>query len=131
VGWKGGGGFRFQKLTETVFMPGGSLNPKVTFKALAAHVWWRETGKPLVGQSESPLLGVHEGTAIYLLYNGILGDRRPAGGNILTLGILKLIPEHSGPRVIFAEAPRITEGSRKRLGIRFRQIPYDLGGLHA
>ncbi len=37
LGWKGGGGFRFKKLGETVFRPDGSLSPSVTFKALAAH----------------------------------------------------------------------------------------------
>jgi site-specific DNA-methyltransferase (adenine-specific)/adenine-specific DNA-methyltransferase len=33
----------------------------------------------------SPLLGIHEGRAIYLLYNGILKDKSVADGNVLTL----------------------------------------------
>ena len=33
----------------------------------------------------SPLLGVHNGAAYYLLYNGILKDKSVAGGNVLML----------------------------------------------
>ena len=43
---------------------------------------------PSEGKFESPLLGVHKGTAYYLLYNGILGDKRPNGGNVLTGPVL-------------------------------------------
>ena len=46
-----------------------------------AGFWMRETGTALPAAQASgpmPLLGVHEGTAYYLLFNGILGDKRPA-----------------------------------------------------
>ncbi len=131
VGWKGGGGFRFSKLGETVFQPDGSLNPKVSFKALAAHVWWRETGRPLSDIPATPFIGTHEGKAFYLLYNGILGDKRPEAGNVLTPKVLSQLPASEGQKVIFAEACLIPARNLERLGIIFRQIPYDLGGLHA
>ena len=38
------------------------------------------------------MMGVYEGTAYVLLYNGILGDRRPAGGNVLTANVLAPLP---------------------------------------
>jgi len=68
------------QLGETVFQPDGSLNPKVSFNALAAHIWWRETGTPMSTATTTPLLGTHDGKAYYLLYNGILGDKRPEAG---------------------------------------------------
>ena len=46
----------------------------------------------------TPLLGVHEGRGIYLLFNGILGDKRPASGNVLTNEVLATIERYSGPR---------------------------------
>ncbi len=131
VGWKGGGGFRFVDLGETVFRPDGSLNPKVSFKALAAHIWWRETGAPRADAPDTPLIGVHEGTAYYLLYNGILGDKRPEVGNVLTPALLSALPAAEGRKVVFAEACLIPARNLERLGIVFRQVPYDLGGLHA
>jgi len=131
VSWKGGGGFRFVKLGETVFQPDGSLNPKVSFKSLAAHIWWRETGNPLADTPKTPLIGTHEGKAFYLLYNGILGDKRPEAGNVLTPTVLSKLPTSEGQKVIFAEACLIPARNLERLGIIFRQVPYDLGGLHA
>jgi adenine-specific DNA-methyltransferase len=132
VGWKGGGGFRFTKLGETLFDAFGRLNPKVKFVDLAAFVWWRETKAPAFGGSvntSSPLLGIHEGRGIYLLYNGILGDKRPIGGNVLTSAVLALLPKHSGERIIYAEATTYSPSSLAQKGITFKQIPYDLGSL--
>ncbi len=130
VGWRGGGGFRFAVLGETVFQSEGSLNPKVSFKALAAHIWWRETGSPFTGDITTPFLGVHDGKGFYLLYNGILGDRRPEAGNVLTPELLARLSACEGQKVVFAEACLIPERNLERLGVIFRQIPYDLGGLH-
>lgn len=131
VGWKGGGGFRIAKLGETIFKPDGSLDPKVSFKALAAHIWWRETGAPLSTDPTTPLIGSHEGRTYYLLYNGILGDKRPEAGNILTPTTLSQLPVSDGQKIIFAEACLIPNRNLERLGVIFRQVPYDLGGIHA
>ena len=43
------------------------------------------------------------GVAYYLLYNGILGDKRVNGGNVLTSKIFDGLPEHTGPKVIYGE----------------------------
>jgi hypothetical protein len=47
-----------------------------------------------------------------LLYNGILGDRRPAGGNVLTGAVLDalkaLLPDHAGPWIVFGESCRLS-----------------------
>jgi adenine-specific DNA-methyltransferase len=72
------------------------------------------------------LLGRHNGTAYYLLYNGILGDKRPDGGNVLTAKVLNELPSFDGQKVIYGEACRIGATRLKDLGIIFKQTPYDL-----
>ena len=126
VAWQGGGGFRFYRLGETVFDEFGTIKTEIGFHALAAHIWFMETRLPLAGQAKSPLLGVHNGAAYYLLYNGILGDRRPQGGNVLTGAVLKSLPAHDGPRVIYGETTRFGAARLEAEGITFKQIPYDV-----
>jgi adenine-specific DNA-methyltransferase len=127
VGWEGGGGFRYYTLGAPVFDENGQINPAITFEHLAAHVWFAETGVARSSRAmKSPLLGVHEGVAYYLLYNGILGDKRPDGGNVLTWLLLSELPEHNGPKVIYGEASRINAERLREHQITFRQTPYDI-----
>lgn len=129
VDWQGGGGFRFYTLGEPVFLADGGINPAVRFAALAAYLWHFETGEPAAQAFTTPFLGIHEGVAYYLLYNGILGDRRPQGGNVLTASTLAHLLEtypHDGPKVIYGETTRIGEARRHAERIEFRQIPYDV-----
>jgi adenine-specific DNA-methyltransferase len=132
VNWSGGGGFRFFQLGELVFLAEGGINPEIRFATLAAWVWYQETRTPWApgaGSDPTPCLGVHEGTAVYLLYNGILGDRRPQGGNVLTgplLATLDTSGPPAGPRVIYGESCRLSSARLKARGIVFKQIPYDI-----
>jgi len=127
VGWQGGGGFRFFRLGEAVFDAYGAINPEVTFEALAAHVWFSETGTPARRDGrKSPLLGVHNGTAYYLLYNGILGDRRTAGGNVLNSAVYASLPPFDGPKVIYGEWCPWGAERLKRERVAFKQTPYDV-----
>ena len=129
VNWQGGGGFRFHTLGEPVFDADGGIHPSVRFASLAAFLWHFETGEPARQVFESPLLGAHEGTAYYLLYNGILGDRRPQGGNVLTSAVLAHLDtlcSHTGPRVVYGETTRLGEARLREAGITFKQIPYDI-----
>lgn len=130
VDWHGGGGFRFYTLGEPVFDADGAINPAVRFAPLAAYLWHFETRQPAAQTFNSPLLGVHEGTAIYLLYNGILGDQRPEGGNVLTLAVLKhleLLHPHDGPRIVYGECTRLLSQARLQAAdVTFKQIPYDI-----
>ncbi len=134
--WQGGGGFSFYTLGSPVFDDQGFLNADVKFKDLASYVWWLETKAALnqTEQFDNPFLGIHEGTAYYLLYNGILGDRRPNGGNVLTVPILNYLNEchaHEGKRVIIGEASRLGAARLEALNIEFKQIPYSLYGNKA
>ncbi len=129
VGWQGGGGFSFYTLGEPAFDESGRLNPAVKFKTLAAYVWSVETGHPGIQEFASPLLGVHEGKAYFLLYNGILGDRRPEGGNVLTNPVLAHLRELNPdrlPMVVYGETSRLGPARLAAESITFKQIPYDV-----
>ena len=129
VEWQGGGGFRFHTLGEPVFDADGGIHPNVRFGPLAAYLWHFETGDAARQEFATPLLGVHNNTAYYLLYNGILGDRRPQGGNVLTSTVLAYLYEtfpHDGPRVIYGETTRLGEARLRDANIIFKQIPYDI-----
>lgn len=129
VNWLGGGGFRFCTLGEAAFDEHGRINPAVRFATLAAYVWHFETGEPGQQAFVQPLLGIHNGTAYYLLYNGILGDRRPASGNVLTHAVLQAIHDifpHAGHKVIYGETTRLGAGRLAAENITFKQIPYDV-----
>lgn len=129
VNWQGGGGFRFYRLGEAIFDAEGRINPAIRFDALAAHIWFCETGtawqKP---EQATPLLGIHNGTAIYLLYNGILGDKTVNGGNVLTTPLLKRLPAHDGAEnmLIYGETSRLGIPRLQAEGITFKQTPYDI-----
>lgn len=121
-----GGGFQFCRLSaEPLFDADGQIRADVSFAQLAEFVWFAETGTAFTGQANSPLLGVNEGRAIYLLYNGILKDRTIAGGNVLTGPVFDRLPAHAGPKVIYAAANRMG-GRAVREGITFKQTPYAL-----
>ena len=130
VNWKGGGGFRFYRLGEAVFDEEGRINPKVKFAALAAHVWFTETGRPLEGSPKKPFLGLHDGIAYGLLYNGVLGDKSVNGGNVLTSALLERLKReakgHAGPWVIYGEATRLSAERLRALRVTFKQTPYDI-----
>ena len=122
-----GGGFQFCRLSdEPLFTAEGQIRPDVTFAQFAEFVWFVETGTGFCGKADSPLLGVHEGRAVYLLYNGILKDRSVNGGNVLTGPIYESLPAHDGPKVIYAAACRMGAARLAREGIVFRQTPYAL-----
>lgn len=124
--WAGGGGFRFCRLGKVVFDEQGKINPQIRFAQLAAHVWFSETHTPLRRGTRSPMLGIHDGTAYYLLYNGILGDRRPDGGNVLTRQVLADLPPFAGPKVIYGESVRLGMERLRSAQITFKQTPYDI-----
>ena len=62
----------------------------------------------------------------YLLYNGVLGNKRIDGGNVLTSGMLRELPPFEGPKVIYGEMSRLSAERLRNERITFKQIPYDL-----
>ncbi|MEI6065962.1 MAG: site-specific DNA-methyltransferase [Methylococcaceae bacterium] len=126
VNWTGGGGFRFYRLGCELFDEYGTINPAIGFASLAAHIWYMETRTPLLTPADSPLLGIYNGTAYYLLYNGILRDRRPQSGNVLTRAVLDFLPLHDGKKIIYGETSRLGQARLDAEQITFKQIPYDV-----
>lgn len=121
-----GGGFRFCTLGTPLFDENGNIGGKVRFADLAAHIFFSESGSPIPKRATSPLLGVWEGRAIYLLFNGIMGDKN--GGNMLTPQTLRDLPKppKDAVRVIFAEGTLLSKERLAREKIEFRQIPYKI-----
>ncbi len=121
-------GFRYCTLGSPLFDESGKIAEEVTFHELSRHVYFTETGEPVRESIErqGPLLGVHSGTAIYLLYNGILGDKTPQGGNVLTRAVLSELPPHNGPKVIYGTSCRIGKERLRAEQITFKQIPYEV-----
>jgi adenine-specific DNA-methyltransferase len=123
-----GGGFRFCELGATLFDADGQIREEVKYNDLAQHVYFIEAGQPLPQNAKKhfPLLGIHNDTAVYLLYNGILKDKKANGGNVLTRAVLHSLPKHEGPKIIYGTGCLLSEEKLRELGITFRQIPYEV-----
>ena len=71
----------------------------------------------------------------YLLYNGILKDKRPASGNVLTRDVLAALlalhsttPDPTAPLLVYGEACRLGQERLKQANVTFKHIPYDVKG---
>jgi adenine-specific DNA-methyltransferase len=167
VNWSGGGGFRFMRLGEAVFDESGRIHRAVRFNTLAAFIWQQETRSAwsaALARAGTPHLGIHYEKnsneaisdarkepetpenpmpqprfALYLLYNGILKDKRPESGNVLTQAVLDaLLTLHARcceaaglqpagvPLVVYGEACRLGPERLARAGVSFRHIPHDV-----
>lgn len=134
--WQGGGSFRFCELGETIFDEFGAINPAIKFEDLAAHIWYAENYFPLPvlknNSEKSPFIGTHNGKAFYLLFNGILKDKRPNGGNVLTSLMLKELPQldefvQAGFEiVVYGEGCRLAPKKLAEYNITFKLIPHDV-----
>ena len=126
-----GSGFRYLTLGPAMTKPDTSADEAITYDDLARHVHFAETGQPMQqnGVPTPPLVGVQDGTAIYLLYGAPSGDGQARAGNVLTRDVLDGLPEPDEDvrmRVVYGEAHRLDEQEMKERGIVFRQIPYDV-----
>ena len=143
VKWNGGGGFRFYELGEPLLDERGQIAESIPYDVLAAHIWWQDTGTgwneckienvkcKIGGEIKSPVLGIHNGVAYALLYNGILHDRSVNGGNVLTRQTLGVIKEDLGlaeyrKLVVYGEWNKLGEERLEEEKIEFRQTPYDV-----
>ena len=123
-----GGGFRFCELGEPLFDEAGKIRESVRFADLARHVYFTETGEPLPRErvTKSPFIGECRGLGLYLLYNGILGDKTANGGNVLTRAILAQLPLFNGPKVIYCAGCLLGRDRLQAERITVRQTPYEI-----
>ena len=123
-----GGGFRYCQLGEPLFDEDGNIRETVSFADLARHVYFTETGQPLPQEKvlNSPFLGACRGVGIYLLYNGILGDKRANGGNVLTRAVLAQLPPYEGQKVIYCAGCLLGRERLHEERVIVRQIPYEI-----
>jgi adenine-specific DNA-methyltransferase len=124
-----GGGFDYYRLGETVFTADGKIRSTIKFKDLARHVFYSALNVPLDDDKKlgkSPLIGKHNATAVYLLYNGILKDKSAKGGNALTRKVLVKLPKHHGPKIIYGTSCRLSYETLRQNTITFKQIPYHI-----
>ena len=123
-----GGGFRYCELGEPLFDEAGKIRDSVRFADLAWHVYFTETGEPLPRERvpNLPFLGACRGVGIYLLYNGILGDKSAAGGNVLTRAVLGALPPFDGPKVIYCAGCLLGRDRLAAERIIVRQTPYEI-----
>jgi len=123
-----GGSFRYCELGEPLFDQNGKIRETVSFTDLARHVYFTETGEPLPQDTvfTSPFLGACRGVGIYLLYNGILGDKRANGGNVLTRAVLAQLPLFAGQKVIYCAGCLLGRDRLLAERIVIRQIPYEI-----
>lgn len=123
-----GGGFRYCKLDEPLFTEDGRIRETVRYAELARHVFFTETGEPLPGDAplNSPLLGEVRGVAVYLLFNGILGDKSANGGNVLTRKTLTELPPFDGHRVVYCAGCLLGPERLREERITVRQTPYEI-----
>lgn len=133
---KVGSGFRYCTLGEPLFDADGNVSPAVTYPDLAAHVFFCETGSPIPRRAtgETSLIGTFQGRAIFLLHNAdAVGVASTNAGNVLTGGILDTLPlpepGFSGARIIYGEGCTVPDDRLSRLGVTFKQIPYQIEGL--
>ena len=130
-----GGGFRYCRLGTPLFNEFGDIDSTVSFPDLAAHIFFAETGVPILSKVDgtSPYLGKYGDKAVYLLFApGQEATPREAMGNVLTpdaLAKLSAPPEgFEGSRVVYAEGCTVSPERLKSEGVEFKQIPYQIEG---
>ena len=123
-----GGGFRFCELGEPLFDENGKIREAVRFVELARHVYFSETGEPLPRErvTKAPFLGSCRGVGIYLLFNGILRDKKANGGNVLTRAVLAELSPFDGPKVIYCAGCLLGKDRLQTERIIVRQTPYEI-----
>ena len=121
--------FGYCQLGEPLFDETGKIRETVSFGELARHVYFTETGEPLPRErvsSKSPFLGACRGVGVYLLYNGILTDKKANGGNVLTRAVLAQLPPFDGTKVVYCAGSLLGPDRLAAERIVVRQTPYEI-----
>ncbi len=114
-----GGGFRYATLGEPLFDAFGRIGENVTYSDLANHIYFSQhqsSSPECLGKG--PLIGRMNGIAYYLLWTGHGTE------SVLTNAVLRTLPPHDGPKVVYADCCHIGNAHLKAAGVVFKQVPY-------
>lgn len=119
-----GGSFTFYDLGETLLLPNGNLNEKVSEDKIREYVYYMETKESLAGASNGNpyFMGNSRDTAYYFFYEK---------DTITTLDheFLATIPERADSYIIYADLCTIPAEELAKYNITFKKIPRDIAKL--
>lgn len=121
--WRGGSGFVFCELGDSLFNELGLIKEGVTYLDLARHIFFTETGEPLgdISQNQQNFIGFGNGKLYYLFFD------ESGNETFLTQDIVDSLPPFDGrPKVIFADGCKVSSQYLEEKGIIFKQIPYEI-----
>lgn len=115
-----GSGFEYLDLNGVLYDYSGYVNPDAQYEDMAAYIYFTETNRYLdLSKIKNPHIGSN-GQYHYFLF---LENK---GNNILDEKALKKIDGYNGMQIVYADKCLIDESKLGKLGIIFKQIPYEL-----
>lgn len=119
--WKGGNGFRFCELSVPLTDKYGEINKNISYKHLARHIYFIETGKSLSEDDiiNEPLIAENQSSFYFLLYK--INEE-----TVLDYKFLKYLNQFNGYKVVYADRCILSTSYLKSNGIIFKQIPYQV-----
>lgn len=115
-----GGGFEYLELNGMLYDYSGYVNPNAQYEDMAAYIFFTETRNYLdLSTIKNPYIGSQASTHYFLFFKG-------KDNNVLDEKTLKETEEFNGNKVIYADKCLLDEEYLGRLGITFKQIPYEL-----
>lgn len=115
-----GQGFKYLDLNGELYDDSGFINPDAQYEDMAAYIYFTETGEYIdLASIKKPYIGSQGQNHYFLFFEG-------KGNNVLDEKSLKKIDGFSGMKIIYADKSLIDEYAFGKLGIIFKQIPYEL-----
>jgi len=113
-----GGGFKYCELSEDIFNEFGELNPALSFKQIAQHIYFVEFKKPIFKDDiKKPYIGHYKHKHIYFYQD-----------KFLKRDMKSLTKEHAEYKqiIVYTSKTTISEDELKDNSIIIRYIPYDI-----
>lgn len=115
-----GGDFGYLDLNGVLYDYSGYVNPDAQYEDMAAYIYFTETKSYLdLSVIRNPYIGSQGSTHYFLFF-------KDKGNNILDKAALKKTDGVKGSKVIYADKCLIDDEELAKLGVTFKQIPYEL-----
>ncbi len=115
-----GGGFEYLDLNGVLYDYSGYVNPDAQYEDMAAYIYFTETKEYLeISKIKNPYVGSQGSTHYFLFFT-------EKDKNILDENTLKRTEAYKGSKIIYADKCLIDEEKLIKLGVVFKQIPYEL-----